>query len=112
MSHTKPTKPLLILTTVAKKSDAARISKILVEEKLAACVTTLPAAESRYVWKNKLCVEKEFVLLIKTTSKNYRKLEKRLKSIHPYDCPEMIGIPIQKTYQRYLDWLLKNTIPI
>ncbi len=106
----KNTKPLLVLTTVSKKTDAARISKILVAEKLAACVTTLPAAQSRYVWKNKLCVEKEFVLMIKTTEKVYGKLEKRLKAIHPYECPEIIGIPVQRVYREYLDWLVKNIL--
>lgn len=105
----KKSSPLLILTTVAKKSDAARISKILVEEKLAACVTTLPAAESRYVWKNKLCVEKEFVMLIKTVSGNYVRLEKRLKAIHPYECPEIVGLRMEKIRKEYLDWLTQNT---
>ncbi len=99
---------LLVLTTVAKKADAARISKILVAEKLAACVTTLPAAESRYVWKEKLCVEKEFVLLIKTTEKIYPRLERKLKSIHPYECPEIIGIGIKQIYRPYLQWLGKS----
>lgn len=101
----KKSQALLILTTVAKKSDAARLAKILVEEKLAACVTALPAAESRYVWKGKLCVEKEFVLLIKTRDRAYGQLETRLRAIHPYECPELIALPIQKGAAAYLRWL-------
>jgi len=98
-------KPILILTTVGKKTDAARIAKILVTEKLATCVTTLPAAESRYVWKKKLCVEKEFVLLIKTLESGYGRLEKRLKAIHPYECPEIVALPMIRGYAPYLTWL-------
>lgn len=107
--QSKAKAPLLILSTVAKKSDAARISKILVKEKLAACVTILPAAESRYVWKNKLCIEKELVLLIKSMADRYKKLERRLKAIHPYECPEIIAFKAEKIRKEYFDWLLANT---
>ncbi len=102
------TKAILVLTTVAKKPDAARLAKALVEERLAACVTTLPAAESRYVWKGKLCVEKEFVLLIKTLQKSFRTLEKRLKAIHPYECPEIIALPLSAGHAPYLNWLTSS----
>lgn len=101
----KAANALIVLTTVAKKSDAARIAKTLVEERLAACVSTLPAAESRYVWKNKLCLEKEIILLIKTLDAAYERLEKRLKTLHPYECPEMIALPVKRGYAPYLQWL-------
>ena len=101
----KATKPILILTTVAKKSDASRIAKTLVEERLAACVTILPGAESRYSWKGKVCIEKEFVLLIKTLPRSYAKLEPRLKGIHPYECPEIIVLPISRGFAPYLLWI-------
>lgn len=101
----KAAKALIVLTTVAKKSDASRIAKILVEERLAACISALPGAESRYTWKGKLCVEKEIVLLIKTLETAYMKLEKRLKMLHPYECPEIIALPIKRGYGPYLRWL-------
>jgi periplasmic divalent cation tolerance protein len=107
---TRKSSPILVLTTVSKKSDAAKISKLLVEAKLAACVTTLPAGESCYRWNGKLCVEKEFVLFIKTTSKAYSNLENKLKSIHPYECPEILGIPIEKISKSYATWLLSNVM--
>jgi periplasmic divalent cation tolerance protein len=107
---TRKSSPILVLTTVSKKSDAAKISKLLVEAKLAACVTTLPARESCYQWKGKLCIEKEFVLFIKTTSKTYSKLENKIKSIHPYECPEIIGIPIEKISKSYANWLFGNVM--
>jgi len=105
----KKPKPILVFTTVAKKSDGARIAKALVTEKLAACVTILPAAESRYVWKEKLCLEKEFLLLIKTVDSAYARLEKRLKAIHPYECPEIVALPIARGYAPYLRWLSAGT---
>lgn len=104
MPKAKPS-PLLLLTTVAKKADATRLAKTLVEERLAACVSILPAAESRYVWKDRLCVEREFVLLIKTLGRAYARLEKRLRTIHPYECPELIAVPIGRILPTYLSWL-------
>ncbi len=101
-------KPLLVFTTVAKKSDAVRISKTLVEKKLAACVTTLSPGESRYTWNGKVCVEKEFVLLIKTIEKNFKKIEQSFKTIHPYECPELIGFEIERISKKYRDWLITN----
>ena len=97
--------PLLIFTTVAKKRDANRIAKELTENKLAACVTILPPSESRYYWQGKLCVEKEFLLLIKSQQRAYRKLEKYLLEIHPYDCPEVLAIPASQVAPAYAKWL-------
>lgn len=104
----KQPQALLVLTTVAKKPDAARLAKTLVEEKLAACVTILPAGESRYVWQGKLCVEKEFVLLVKTLARGYAKLERRLRAIHPYECPEVIALPVARGAAAYLKWLAEG----
>jgi len=98
-------KAMLVLTTVAKKSDATRLADALLRSKLAACVTTIPGAESRYVWKKKLCVEREWILLIKTMEKHFKALEKRLMHIHPYECPEIVGIPAARISAPYLSWL-------
>ena len=102
---TQRSSPLLVLTTVAKKSDAASLARRLVSEKLAACVTTLPAAKSCYVWKNKLCSETEFLLVIKTLTRHFPRLEKRLREIHPYECPEILGLPASRVSRTYLAWL-------
>jgi periplasmic divalent cation tolerance protein len=100
---------MLVFTTVAKKSDAQKISKALLGKKLAACVTTLSPAESRYIWKGKLCIEKEHVLMIKTLKTKYAQLEKTIKAVHPYECPEIVGIPLVKIFSPYHRWL-KNSV--
>jgi len=98
-------KPMIVFTTVAKKTHAVNIAKKLLGKKLAACVTTLTPGESRYVWKGKLCVEREFVLMIKTLETKYPQLEKALRAIHPYECPEIIGVPLKKIFPAYRKWL-------
>ncbi len=99
---------MLVLTTVAKKSDATRIATALVREGLAACVNILPHVESHYIWKGKIHADQEWLLLLKTHEKKYSLLEKRLQRIHPYECPEIIALPIDKISKSYASWLLKS----
>lgn len=99
---------MMVFTTVTKKSDAVKITDVLLKKKLAACVTTLPSGESRYVWKGKVCNEREYVLLIKTLEAKYSQLEKTLRSVHPYECPEIVGVPVKKIFPPYRQWLMNN----
>lgn len=95
----------LILTTVAKKCDAERISRLLVLERLAACAQQVGPIISHYVWKTKLCRDREFLLLIKTKRRLVGKLEKRLHEIHPYEVPEFVVVPFVAGSKGYLGWL-------
>lgn len=101
----KHAQPLFVLSSVAKKSDAQKIAKALVGERLAACVSILPELESHYVWKGKVCEEKEFLLLIKTLPRVYARLESRLKELHPYECPEIVALPASKVFDPYRRWM-------
>ncbi|MCP5468085.1 MAG: divalent-cation tolerance protein CutA [Deltaproteobacteria bacterium] len=96
---------MLVFTTLAKKSDANKIARTLLEKKLAACVSVLPQIESHYVWQGKLCHEKEFLLLIKTLKSQYQELEALLLEIHPYDCPEIFALSFEEVSPAYLKWL-------
>jgi periplasmic divalent cation tolerance protein len=107
----KSVTPFLVFTTVAKKPQAIKISKILLEKKLAACVTTLPRGESRYYWNGKIFNDQEYVLMIKTVEGIFPILQKTLKEIHPYECPEIIGIRLDKIAPAYQQWLAKNVGP-
>lgn len=101
----KHPQPLLVLSSVAKKTDATRIAKALVSERLAACVSILPEIESHYVWKGKACAEQELLLLIKTMPRAYERLESRLKELHPYECPEIVALPAGKVFDPYRRWM-------
>ena len=95
-----------IQTTVGKKKDAEKIAEALVKNKIAACVQILPI-NSVYRWKGKIEKEKEYLLLIK--GKDYKKIEKALTKIHPYDIPEIIQIKITKASKPYSKWINKET---
>lgn len=93
------------MTTVPEEKIGLSIARTLVKERLAACVTTGPAARSVFRWQGKTCLEKERVLLIKTKSSLFSRLQSRLRAIHPYTVPEIIALPIVGGSKDYLDWL-------
>jgi periplasmic divalent cation tolerance protein len=96
---------LVVLSTVGRAEDAERIGRALVERGLAACVNVLPAVTSIYRWKGKLEKEEERLLLIKTRAERFEALKQALVSLHPYEVPEVLALPVADGHQPYLDWL-------
>lgn len=94
---------LLVLTT-CPEPDAERIARDLVELGLAACVNRQPV-RSTFRWQGKIQDEPEMLLSIKTLTARYSDLEMRLKSIHPYDLPEIIAVPVAGGSEPYLSWI-------
>lgn len=101
-------KAIIVQTTCSSKKEAKKIAKILVEEKLAACVH-LSKIESIYMWENKLCVDKEVRLNIKTKKENFKKIQRKIKENHSYDLPEIIEIKITNGSLEYLQFIEGNT---
>ena len=100
---------IVVLVTCGKKEEAEKIAESLVLERLAACVNILPAVNSVYFWEGKLCNEQELLLIIKTTTILYTRLEKRVKDLHSYEVPEIISIPLEQGSAKYLKWI-KDTV--
>ncbi len=101
----EPIEPLVVLTTCPDHAAAARIARDLVESGLAACVNRVGAVHSTYRWQGAIHDEPEVLLVIKTLSVRYSELEMRLKSLHPYDVPEIIAVPVTRGSAEYLAWL-------
>ena len=68
-------KHILVFTTAGSKKEASKLSKGLVKKKLAYCVNTIPAVQSTYLWEDKLCIDDEFLLIIKTQGKKFTDVE-------------------------------------
>ena len=101
--------PLLVLTNLPDAASAQTLAKLLVEERLAACVSILAPARSVYRWHGKLEDADEVPLLIKTMSQRYEALESMIRANHPYETPEIIAIPISNGLPAYLAWLEAET---
>lgn len=99
-----------VFTTAAKREDAEKIARALVEKRLAGCVQVVGPAVSTYWWKGKVDMAEEWLCFIKSKSSLYGKIEKALKKIHPYETPEIIAIPIFAGSKEYLDWLKNELI--
>lgn len=81
----------------------------LLQKKIAACVNLIPSLESHYLWKGKREKAAEVLLVIKTQSVFYPRLEKAVKSLHPYSVPEIVALPIIKGSRNYLRWIQAET---
>ena len=95
----------VVFCTARNRREAERLSRQLVEERLAACVSVAPGLKSRYRWKGKIEVASEVLLIIKTSAARYPKLEKRLKALHSYTVPEILAMPVIAGNPDYLKWL-------
>jgi periplasmic divalent cation tolerance protein len=100
---------LLILCTCPDGESAARIARVLVEERLAACVNRVPGLTSVYRWQGEIHEDSEVLLLIKTRSELFESLRARLVALHPYDVPEVIAFDIAASHAPYLEWLRTET---
>jgi periplasmic divalent cation tolerance protein len=90
---------------MATPDEAERLGRTLVEEKLAACATLIPAVQSIYRWKGEIESATETLLLLKTGPDQLAALEARLHQLHSYETPEFLVLDVAAASQPYLDWL-------
>lgn len=100
-----PSTACIIYTTTSKISEARRLSSLLVKNKLAACVQISSAVESHYIWENKACKAKEYVLAVKTRLSLYSAVEKLIRMHHSYKVPQILAVPVLKIDRDYEKWL-------
>lgn len=96
---------VVAFSTVAKREDADRIARLLVEGRHAACVNVVAGLTSVYRWKGNVESEAEILLVIKTRRERVEDLKAALVSLHPYDVPELIVLPIEDGHAPYLAWI-------
>ena len=101
---------LIVFVTASRDEEALRIARAVVEEKLAACAGIIPSIRSIYRWKGEICDTEELLLIIKSRYELFPALQQRIKQLHSYEVPEIIGVPIRVGSEDYLNWLLENTL--
>ena len=100
---------LLVHCSCPDAETAARIARVLVEERLAACVNRIEGVRSTYQWQGTVADEAEVMLVIKTTLERFDELRERIVALHPYELPEVIAVEVVAGLDRYLDWVSAQT---
>ena len=100
---------ILVMVTCGSEEEALKIAHSLVEEHLAACVNLISPIRSIYRWEGKIWDEREWLLIVKTQRQRFGELERKVKSLHSYAVPEIIGLPIVEGSFSYLNWLMEMT---
>jgi periplasmic divalent cation tolerance protein len=103
-----PERILLALSTFPDGEIARRISNQLVTERFAACANIFPSVESIYHWKGKIESGNETLVLFKVSEDRESAFQDKLRSIHPYDVPEIIFVPVAGGLSEYLQWVAEN----
>ena len=105
----RATEARVVLVTCGSMAEARKITKAVVEKRLAACVNVVSASvESVYRWKGKVDSAKEFLLVIKTTALRLKDLEKEVARLHSYEVPEFLVLAVEGGSKKYLAWLTEN----
>lgn len=100
----------VIYSTTDSLDNARTIAQSLVKEKLAACVHIIPKIESIYRWHGNVEEAHECVLLVKTSERNVQKTIQHIRSLHPYEVPEIIVFPPVGGLKEYLDYVESETL--
>ncbi len=100
---------IVVITNLPDRAAAEHIAEALVTEGVAACVNLLADCASVYRWQGKIERSSEVPLLIKTTRAAYPRLESALRSLHPYELPEIIALPVSAGLPEYLNWVAQET---
>jgi periplasmic divalent cation tolerance protein len=100
---------LLVITNLPDRASAERIARVLIGKRIAACVNILAECTSVYRWEGKVEFAGEVPLLIKSTRAVYPQLENTLRTLHPYELPEIIAVPVSAGLPDYLHWVAQET---
>ena len=101
---------IVVLITVPSRETGQEIANLLLERKLAACVNIISPITSIYTWEGQARTDEEALLIVKTRRDLFEeRLIPALQSVHPYEVPEIIALPILMGSRRYLDWMDEAT---
>lgn len=100
----------LVYITTSDKAEAKKMGMALVESRLAACVNIIDPMNSIYRWEGQLQDDQEVVLIAKTTEKNVPALKNKVKSMHPYEVPCIVCLPVADGHEPFLQWVREQVL--
>ena len=97
----------VVYTTVATQADAEQIGHVLLQQRLVACVQ-YEAIVSEYWWQGQIQRDNEIRLIMKTACLYYEQVQSAIEAIHPYDCPQILALPVEHAAAPYAQWLVQT----
>ena len=102
------TQYVLVLTGTSSRAEAQSIADTAVEQRLAAAVQVIGPVTSTYRWKNRMEHAEEWLCLLKTSAELYAEVERAIQTLHSYELPGILAIPVVGGSERYLDWYVQQ----
>jgi periplasmic divalent cation tolerance protein len=99
----------MVFVMAADEAEAGKIAQALVKERLAACVNIAGPVRSTYRWRGKIEQATEYMLVIKSSTRHFSKLERTVRELHSYELPEIVAVTLAAGSKPYLMWLAEST---
>jgi periplasmic divalent cation tolerance protein len=100
---------ILVISNLPDRDSAESLARLLIEQRLAACVNVMAPCTSVYRWQGEVETAAEVPVFMKTTRERYAALEAAIRSHHPYELPEIIAVPLTSGLPAYLSWVAAET---
>lgn len=100
-----------VYMTAPDKQEAKKLGRILLEERLVACLNIIDPISSMYWWEGRIKESSEAVIIAKTCREHFDCLSDRVKAFHGYECPCIVALPIQAGAPEFLQWVSRETHP-
>jgi len=101
---------IVVVTSVGTEDQALDIAHALLRNRQAACVNLIPNVHSIYRWKGRVCDDSEFLLLVKTTGKEFAGVKRTIQEINTYELPEVLAYRVDEASDAFASWIAKTTM--
>ena len=102
----------ILITSTNSNKIAHKIQTSILEEKLSPCINIIDGVKSSYLWKDKIVMDEEIILIIKSRSEDTQKIRQIIFNVHNYDTPELISINFDILSDKYASWFNKCLVDI
>jgi periplasmic divalent cation tolerance protein len=102
------TDQIVVLSTCSSEEEAERLARLLVEQRLAACVSVVPGVRSFYRWRGAIESASEWLLVMKSSRALFSELSAAVERAHSYEVPEVLALPVIEGASNYLNWITSS----
>ncbi|MCL1966073.1 MAG: divalent-cation tolerance protein CutA [Candidatus Bathyarchaeota archaeon] len=96
---------VMVYVSASSRVEAERIARVLLDERLVACVNIVDSVFSLFHWEGRVDSAEECLLIMKSRVDLFATLEERVRTLHSYDVPEIVAVPIILVSAKYFDWI-------